>query len=99
MDWFSKDKMAYDEVKMVFNDEIVKSADIIASEKTSDNRTRLLKILLDLGEVFSGKFYSVKIFDKKYEVAELKIKQMINSLNYKTQNEPLELDKEKKRKI
>ena len=62
MDWVSNYEIAYDEVKTIFNDQIVKSVDIIASEKLSDNRTRLLKIFLDLGEIFSGRFYSVEIF-------------------------------------
>ena len=62
MDWVSNYEIAYDEVKTIFNDQIVKSADIIASEKLSDNRTRLLKIFLDLGEIFRGRFYSVEIF-------------------------------------
>ena len=62
MDWVSNYEIAYDEVKTIFNDQIVKSADIIASEKLSDNRTRLLKTFLDLGEIFSGRFYSLEIF-------------------------------------
>ena len=74
MDWVSNYEIAYDEVKTIFNDQIVKSADIIASEKLSDNRTRLLKIFLDLGEIFSGRFTVLKFFDNKYEVVELKNK-------------------------
>ena len=31
MDWVSKDEIAYDEVKTIFNDKIVKSVDLIAS--------------------------------------------------------------------
>ena len=62
MNWVSNYEIAYDEVKTIFNDQIVKPADITASEKLSDNRTRLLKIFLDLGEIFSGRFYSVEIF-------------------------------------
>ena len=37
MDWVSKDKIAYDKVKTIFDDEIVKSADIIASVKREQN--------------------------------------------------------------
>ena len=74
MDWVSNYEIAYDEVKTIFNGQIVKSADIIASEKLSDNRTRLLKIFLDLGEIFSGRFTALKVFDNKYEVVELKNK-------------------------
>ena len=62
MDWVSNYEIAYDEVKTIFNDQIVKSADIIASKKRSDNKTRLLKIFLDLGEIFSGRFYSLETF-------------------------------------
>ena len=31
MDWVSKDEIAYDEVKTIFNDKIVKSVDLVAS--------------------------------------------------------------------
>ena len=37
MDWVSKDKIAYDKVKTIFDDEIVKSADIIASVTREQN--------------------------------------------------------------
>ena len=83
MDWVSKNGIIYNKVKSIFNDKIIKSANIIALEETSDNRTKLLKVFFDLGEVFTGRFYSIKIFDDKYEVVVLKIKQMINSLNWK----------------
>ena len=56
MNLVSKDEIAYHERKTIFNNKIVKSADVTTSEKPSYNRTRLLKIFLDLGEVFSGRF-------------------------------------------
>ena len=55
------------------NDEIIKSANIFAFEKPSVNETKLLKIFFDLGEVFTGRFYSIKTFDDK-QVVELKNK-------------------------
>ena len=64
----SKNGITYDKVKTIFNDEIIKSTNIVALEKPSDNKTKLLKVLFDLGEVFTGRFYSVKIFDDKFEV-------------------------------
>ena len=69
------------------------------SEKPSNNRTRLLKIFLDLGEVFRERFYSVKIFDNKYEVVKLKNKADDKQPKLETQNEPLELGKEKEPKF
>ena len=69
------------------------------SEKPSNNRTRLLKIFLDLGEVFTERFYSVKIFDNKYEVVKLKNKADDKQPKLETQNEPLELGKEKEPKF
>ena len=81
MDQVSKNGITYNEVKTIFNDEIIKFAHITALEKPSNNRTKLLrtKVFLYLGEVFTGRFYSIEIFDDKYEVVELKIKQMINT--------------------
>ena len=71
MDQISKNEITYDEVKTILNDKIVRSANIIALEKRSDNRTKLLKIFFALGEVFTGRFYSIKIVDDKYEAVEL----------------------------
>ena len=81
MDQVSKNGITYNEVKTIFNDEIIKFAHITALEKPSNNRTKLLrtKVFLYLGEVFTGSFYSIETFDDKYEVVELKIKQMINT--------------------
>ena len=52
-----------------------------------------------MGEVFRERFYSVKIFDNKYEVVKLKNKADDKQPKLETQNEPLELDKEKEPKF
>ena len=72
IDLVSKNKITYDKVKLIFNDKILKSVNIVASEKPSENRTKLLKTFFDLGEVFTGKFSDLKILDDKNEVTELK---------------------------
>ena len=66
-----------------------------------ENRTttKLLKVFFFLGEVFTGRFYSITIFDDKYEVVELKNKADDKQSKLETQNEPLELDKEKESKF
>ena len=99
IDQITKNGIIYNKVKMIFNDEISKSATIIALEKPNDNRTKLLNIFFDLGEVFTERFYSIKIFDDKYEVIELKNKADDKQSKLKTQNESLELDKEKEPKF
>ena len=43
---------------------------LLLLKKPSDNRTKLLKIFFALGEVFTGRFYSIKIVDDKYEAVE-----------------------------
>ena len=53
MNIISKNKVTYDEIKPIFNDEIIKSVNIIASEKPNNNRTKLLKIFFDLREFFT----------------------------------------------
>ena len=88
---------SYNKLKTIFNDEIIKSANI-ALEKPSNNRTKLLKVFFDLGEVFTERFYSIKIFDDEYEVVELKNKVDDKQSKLETQIEPSELDKEKKTK-
>ena len=72
IDLVSKNKITYDKVKLIFNDKILKSVNIVASEKPSENRTKLLKTFFDLGEVFTRKFSDLKILDDKNEVTELK---------------------------
>ena len=72
IDLVSKNKITYDKVKLIFNDKILKSVNTVASEKPSENRTKLLKTFFDLGEVFTGKFSDLKILDDKNEVTELK---------------------------
>ena len=66
-----------------------------------ENRTttKLLKVFFDLGEVFTGRFYSVKIFDDKYEVVELKDKADDIQSKLETQNEPLEMTKKKSQNL
>ena len=98
MDRVSKNGITYNKVKTIFNDEIIKSANI-ALEKPSNNRTKLLKVFFDLGEVFTGRFYSVKIFDDKYEVVELKDKADDIQFKLETQNEPLEMTRKKSQNL
>ena len=98
MDQVSKNGITNNKVKTIFHDEIIKSANI-ALKKLSNNRTKLLKVFFDLGEVFTGRFYSITIFDDKYEVVELKNKADDKQSKLETQNEPLELDKEKESKF
>ena len=50
-------------------------------------------------EVFTWRFWCIKIFDDKYEVVELENKADDKQSKLETQNEPLELDKEKEPKI
>ena len=94
IDWVSKNGITYNKIKTIFNGEIIKLVDIIAFENSSGNRTKLLKVFLDLGEVFTRRFCNIKIFDDKYEVVELKNKADDKQPKLETQNEPLELDKE-----
>ena len=99
MDLVSKNKITYDKVKTIFNGKTIITVNIIASEKPSDNRTKLLKTFLDLGEVFNGIVYSLKMFDDKNEIVRLKIKADHKQSKLETQNGPLELDKEKEPKF
>ena len=89
---------SYNKLKTIFNDEIIKSANI-ALEKPSNNRTKLLKVFFDLGEVFTGRFYSIKIFDNKYEVVELKNKVDDKNLNWKHKLSLQSLTKKKKQNL
>ena len=50
-------------------------------------------------EVFTGKFYGLKILNGKYEVIKLKNKAANEKSKLETQNEPLELNKEKEAKF
>ena len=71
MDQVSKNETTYDEVKTIFHQKVIKSANINALEKLSDNRTKLLKTFLDWANVFTKKFYGIKVVIDKYEVVEL----------------------------
>ena len=72
MDLISKNKGKYDEATRIFNDNIIGSIISINSEKPSDNRTKLLRVFLDLREVFTGEVYKIKIYDDKYDIIKLK---------------------------
>ena len=72
MDLISKNKGKYDEAKRIFNDNIIGSIISINSEKPSDNRTKLLRVFLDLREVFTGEVYKIIIYDDKYDIIKLK---------------------------
>ena len=61
MELVSKNGITYDKVSAIFNDEIIKSANIIAPEKPSDNRTKLLKVFLDIEEVLLEYFTALKL--------------------------------------
>ena len=50
-------------------------------------------------EVFTGKFYGLKILHGKYEVIKLRNKAANEKSKLETQNEPLELNKEKEAKF
>ena len=97
IDRVSKNGITYNKIKTIFNDEIIKLVDTIAFENSSGNRTKLLKVFLDLGEVFTRRFCNIKIFDDKYEVVELKNK--ADDKQSKLENEPSELDKETESKF
>ena len=46
MDLVLKSRITYDEVKTIFDDKIITSANNIVSEKPTNNRTKLLKYFL-----------------------------------------------------
>ena len=98
MNLILKNKVKYDEAKRIFNDNIIESISSINFEKPSNNRTKLLRVFLDLREVFSGKVYRIKI-DDKYDIIKLKNNAADKKSKLETENESLELDKEKKTKI
>ena len=98
MDLISKNKDKYDEAKRIFNDNIIGSICSINSEKLSNNGTKLLRVFLDLREVFTGEVYKIKIYDDKYDIVKLKNNAADEKSKLGTQNESLELEKEKKKK-
>ena len=99
IDRISKKEIAYDEVKMIFDNNTVKNANIIALTRPTDNRTEMLKIFFDNEEVLSGKRYDFKTVDDKCEAVKLKNKADDKQSKLETQNEPLELDGEKEPKF
>ena len=98
MNLILKNKVKYDEAKRIFNDNIIESISSINFEKPSNNRTKLLRVFLDLREVFTGKVYRIKI-DDKYDIIKLKNNAADKKSKLETENESLELDKEKKPKF
>ena len=99
MDLISKNKDKYDEAKRIFNDNIIGAICSINSEKLSNNGTKILRVFLDLREVFTGEVYKIKIYDDKYDIVKLKNNAADEKSKLETQNESLELEKEKKNKI
>ena len=93
MNLILKNKVKYDEAKRIFNDNIIESISSINFEKPSNNRTKLLRVFLDLREVFTGKVYRIKI-DDKYDIIKLKNNAADKKSKLETENESLELDKE-----
>ena len=98
MNLILKNKVKYDEAKRIFNDNIIESISSINFEKPSSNRTKLLRVFLDLREVFTGKVYRIKV-DDKYDIIKLKNNAADKKSKLETQNESVELDKEKKTKF
>ena len=98
-DRISKNEIANDEVKMIFNNNTVKNANIIALTRPTDSRTEMLNFFFDIEEVLSRKRYDFKTVDDKYEAAKLKNKADDKQSKLETQNEPLELDGEKEPKF
>ena len=67
IDQISENNITHNVTRTIFDDKIVNEANIITSIKPTDKRTKMLKIFYDLGEVFGGKFYDIKIVDGKYK--------------------------------
>ena len=88
-DRISKNEIANDEVKMIFNNNTVKNANIIALTRPTDSRTEMLNFFFDIEEVLSRKRYDFKTVDDKYEAAKLKNKADDKQSKLETQNEPL----------
>ena len=84
---------------MIFNNNTVKNANIIALTRPTDSRTEMLNFFFDIEEVLSRKRYDFKTVDDKYEAAKLKNKADDKQSKLETQNEPLELDGEKEPKF
>ena len=63
MDQISKNGITYDEVTIIFSDQIVSAANKIALTTPTDNKTELLKLFFDSREVLSGELYRIEIVD------------------------------------
>ena len=60
MDLVSKSRITYDEVKTIFDDKIITSANNIVSEKPTNNRTKLLKYFLIWEKILLKEFTALK---------------------------------------
>ena len=80
----------------MFDNKIVTAANSIDSTIPTDNKTKMLKMIFSLREVFVGKSYSIKTGDGKYEVNELKKK--ADDKQPELKKMPWDLDKEKEPK-
>ena len=100
MDQTLKNQIAYEEAKMMFNDEILTPANITASTNSANNKNKLLRIFFDLKEVLDRKLYGLKTVGDKYVTVNLKNKAVDKQPELETQKEiTLELDKKKITKI
>ena len=97
MDQVSKSGITYDKVKTIFNDEIVKSANIITSEKPSNNRICYEKYFLIWEKFLLESFTALKflMINMRSWNVELKNKADDKQSKLETQNEPLSLTKKK----
>ena len=91
----SKYKGKYNEIKRIFNDNIIGSISSINAKKLSDNRAKLLRVFHNLRDVFTGEVYEIKIYDDKYDIIKLKNNSVDKKSKLETQNNSLELYKEK----
>ena len=99
MDQTLKNQIAYEEAKMMFNDEILTPANITASTNSANNKNKLLRIFFDLKEVLDRKLYDLKTVGDKYVTVNLKNKAVDKQPELETQKEiTLELDKKKEPK-
>ena len=100
MDRVSKSGITYDKVKTIFN-EIVKSANIIASEKPSNNRICYEKYFLIWEKFLLESFTALKflMINIRSRNVELKNKADDKQSTLETQNEPLSLTKKKNQNL
>ena len=101
MDRVSKSGITYDKVKTIFNNEIVKSANIIASEKPSNNRICYEKYFSIWEKFLLESFTALKflMINMRSWNVELKNKADDKQSKLETQNEPLSLTKKKNQNL